>query len=350
MNKWTEILLKPQDTIALAIQILNSSGMRIALVVDKNRKLLGTVTDGDIRRSLIKHIKIDCSVDIVMNKYPSTVLISDSKEFIMSEMKKRNLLSIPIISKDKVVVGLETLQHLLEKEKYNNPVFIMAGGFGTRLRPLTEEKPKPLLNVGSRPILESIITQFIDSGFHIFYISVHYKAKMIIDYFGDGSNWGVTIKYVHESTPLGTAGSLGLLPEDVPKLPVIMMNGDLITKVNFEQLLNFHCNNSNLATMCVREYDFQVPYGVVNIKEDCVENITEKPVQKFFVNAGIYILSPELINNIDGSRYIDMPNLLQSQIKKGSGVGVFPIYEYWIDIGRMEEYERANIEAGGASL
>jgi len=338
----TEILLKPTDTLESAIQILLSSGARIALVVDSNTKLLGTVTDGDIRRALIKHMEMDCSVEKLMNSKPVTASISDPSNSIMSKMKRKVLLHVPLIDNNNTLVGLETLEHLLNKRKYDNPVFLMAGGFGTRLHPLTEKKPKPLLNVGNRPILETIINQFVETGFHNFYISTHYKAEMIREYFGNGSNWNVKIEYLHEETPLGTAGSLGLLPNTLSDFPIIMMNGDLLTKVNYENLLYFHNENAGLATMCIREYDFQVPYGVVDIEEQYVTKIKEKPVQKFFVNAGIYVLDPKIMNYVDGKSYLDMPNLLEAQIKNGERVSVFPIHEYWLDIGRMEEYQQAH--------
>jgi len=342
LKEWTEILLKPSDTLETAIQILHAGGKRIALVADKNKKLLGTVTDGDIRRALINHVTMNCSVKEVMNSRPSTALASESPDFIISKMKSRDLLSIPLVDNYGTLVGLETLQHLLEKRRNDNPVFIMAGGFGTRLHPLTEKKPKPLLNVGNRPILETIIKRFIEVGFHNFYISTHYKAEMIREHFGDGSSMDINIEYLHEEKPLGTAGALGLLPDSMPDLPVIMMNGDILTKVDFEHLLDFHQEQNGLATMCIREYDFQVPYGVVEIEEQHVTTIVEKPVQKFFVNAGIYVLDQKLINQIDGKSYLDMPNLLEAQIENSEHVSVFPIHEYWLDIGRMEEYESAH--------
>ena len=342
MKEWTEILLKPSDTLETAIQILHAGGKRIALVADKNKKLLGTVTDGDIRRALINHVTMNCSVKEVMNSRPSTALASESPDFIMSKMKRRDLLSIPLVDNYGILVGLETLQHLLEKRRYDNPVFIMAGGFGTRLHPLTEKKPKPLLNVGNRPILETIIKRFIEVGFHNFYISTHYKAEMIREHFGDGSSMDINIEYLHEEKPLGTAGALGLLPDSMPDLPVIMMNGDILTKVDFEHLLGFHQQQNSLATMCIREYDFQVPYGVVETEGHHVTTIVEKPVQKFFVNAGIYVLDHKLIRQIDGKSYLDMPNLLEYQIKNSEKVSVFPIHEYWLDIGRLEEYEIAH--------
>jgi len=342
LKDWTEILLNPTDTLETSIQVLHSGGIRIALVVDSNTRLLGTVTDGDIRRALINHIDMSCEIEKVMNDQPTTALISESSSAVLSKMKKQDLLHIPLIDGSGRLVGLEMLQHLVENKKYDNPVFLMAGGFGARLHPLTETTPKPLLNIGDQPILKTIVDQFIEAGFHNFYISTHYKADMIRDYFGDGSNWNVKIEYLHEEIPLGTAGSLGLLPDNMPDMPIILMNADLLTRVNLENLLEYHNNNSALATMCVREYDFQVPYGVVNIEGQYITGITEKPVQKFFVNAGVYVLDRKITDHIDGETYLDMPNLLESQIVMGEKVSVFPIHEYWLDVGQIEHLEQAH--------
>ncbi len=342
MNGWSKTLLKTTDPLEVAIKVLHTGGLRIALVVDDDGKLLGTVTDGDIRRALIKHVGMDYAVTKVMNNNPTTALESERPKVIMSKMKERDLLHVPIVDEQGALVGLETLQHLLDKKKYDNPVFIMAGGFGTRLHPLTKDIPKPLLHVGSRPILETIIRQFIEAGFHKFYISTHYKAEMVREYFGDGSAWDVEIEYVYEDKPLGTAGSLGLLPKNITELPILMMNGDLLTKVDFEHLLAFHHEQGASATMCIREYDFQIPYGVVNVEKQYATSIVEKPVHKFFVNAGIYVLDRKIINKVNGSTYLDMPHLLEKHIEEGDSVNIFPIHEYWVDIGRMEEYERAH--------
>ena len=344
MKDWLEILLRPEDSIQKTIEVIHSGGRRIALVVDNDRKLLGTVTDGDIRRALIRHIDMDCDVKKIMNPNPTIALESENNNSIMLKMKDRDLLHIPIVDDHNVLISLETLQHLLTKKKYDNPVFLMAGGFGKRLHPLTIDTPKPLLNIGNKPILETILMRFIKSGFHNFYISVHYKANMICEYFGDGSDWGISITYIHESQPLGTAGSLGLLPLDKIKLPIIMMNGDLLTKVNFLQLLNFHNEEKCVATMCVRKYDVQVPYGVVTIEDTSIQSIIEKPVQKFFVNAGIYVIDPSLISKVDGTTYLDMPTLLEDRKNLGESINAFPVHEYWVDIGRIDEYENAHQE------
>ncbi len=341
MKDWTQILLEPTDTLETTIKVLHAGGLRIALVVEDNI-LRGTITDGDIRRALLRHVDMDVKVTEVMNDNPITVSISDDKNSIMSAMKSRDLLHMPIIDHQGCLVGLETLQHLIDKVIYDNPVFLMAGGFGTRLSSLTKDKPKPLLHVGSKPILETILDQFIGFGFHNFYISTHYKAEMVRAHFGDGGKWGVDINYIHEDEPLGTAGALGLLPENLPDLPIIMMNGDLLTKVNFEHLLQFHTEQKSSVTMSVCKYDFQVPYGVIEQDGHIIKSIVEKPTHNFFINAGIYVLNRNLLGCIDGNSYLDMPNFLKQQIELGDKISMFPVHEYWLDIGRMEEYERAH--------
>ena len=344
MHDWKKILLSPDDTLARAVEVINNEALRIALVVDGSNKLLGTITDGDIRRALIRHIGMDASVKEVMRNEPTTASIGDNRNDILALMKTKNLLQVPILDADRCVVGLETLQDIIEGKKYDNPVFLMAGGFGKRLRPLTMVTPKPLLKVGSKPILQNILEQFIESGFHNFYISTHYKADMVRDHFGNGDAWDVNINYIYENEPLGTAGALGLLPKDMPDLPILMMNGDLLTKVNIEHLLHFHQEQDGIATMCVREYDFQVPYGVIKSDGYQIKSIVEKPVHNFFVNAGIYVLEPSLVKSVNGAGYLDMPCLLEQKIECGEQINMFPIHEYWLDIGQMEEFERANKE------
>ena len=344
MNDWSKTLVVSTSTLEVAINAISNSSMRIALIVDQEKKLCGTITDGDVRRALLRHMNMKSIVTEIMNSEPIVASSTDDHDTLLSMMKSRDILHVPIVDNMDRVIGLETLQRLVENVKYDNPVFLMAGGFGTRLQPLTKDTPKPLLNVGNRPILETILIQFVDAGFHNFFISTHYKAEMIREYFGDGSNWGVNIQYVHESEPLGTAGALGLLPLRSPGLPILMMNGDLLTKVNFEHLLDFHSEQGGLATMCVREYDFQVPYGVVTIDNQYINMIKEKPIHKFFVNAGIYVLELDLLDELNGAVYLDMPNLFEAYIEQGDQINAFPIHEYWLDIGRMEEYERANQE------
>jgi dTDP-glucose pyrophosphorylase len=345
MNNWKDILLAPDDSLECAIKVLHKGGCRIALVTDKFNILLGTVTDGDIRRALIEQLAMESPISLVMNSNPITASNKVEKKEILSLMSDKSLLHMPIVDKDKVLFGLETLQHLIENTRYDNPVFLMAGGFGTRLYPLTKDIPKPLLKVGGKPILEIIIEQFIDHGFHNFYISTHFKSEQIRNYFKDGKSHNVSIKYVHEDVPMGTAGSLGLLPNNLIDLPVIVMNGDLLTKVDFKNLLNFHSEHNSEATMCVREYNFQVPYGVVEIENYSIKEIKEKPVHRFFVNAGIYVLNRSLIDKVNGTSYLDMTDFLEKELDN-DGVNAFPVHEYWLDIGQIDEYKRANREVG----
>ena len=342
MKDWKKTTIKKNDSLEKAIKVLHLGGLRLALVVDDKMKLLGTITDGDIRRAILDHLPMSTVIEEVMSKDPLTALISDSEDAVMSKMRSRDLLHIPIVDKDDILVGLKTLQDLTYNNKLHNPVVIMAGGFGKRLHPLTEDLPKPLLEVGGHPILETILSRFIKYGFHNFYISTYYKAHQIHNYFGDGSSLGVNINYINEDKPLGTAGSIALLPENLPDLPILMMNGDVLTNVNFEHLLNFHQEHNGIATLCIREYDVQIPFGVVDIKKQKAKKFLEKPVKKFFVNAGIYVFERDLINRVNSGQYIDMPTLLENQINDGYTVNVFPIHEYWKDVGHMEEYKSVN--------
>ncbi len=266
-------------------------------------------------------------------------------------MNEHDVLFIPIVEEHKLV-GLETLHSaLVTKPSYKNPVFIMAGGFGTRLRPLTDNCPKPMLKVGDKPILETLIKGFIKAGFHNFYISTHYMPEQIQQHFGDGSDLGVNISYVHENIPLGTGGALGLLPEDMPKdLPLLMINGDILTNVDFQRLLKFHMESDADATMCVREYDYQIPYGVINGEGSKITSMVEKPVQRFFVNAGIYVVSPQVIQSVEKNKKIDMPTLLELHMEKRQKVLMFPIHEYWLDIGRIDDFNRAQVDISNLGL
>ena len=327
-----------------AIEVLNNESLRIVLVGDDDQKLVGTVTDGDIRRGLLRHLTMNAALSEFMSTQPTVASVTDDRDQILLKMQELDLLQIPIVDESGKIVGLETIHHLLAKKQYDNPVFLMAGGFGKRLRPLTEHTPKPMLYVGSKPILETILEQFINAGFHNFYISTHFKAEILQAHFGDGSDWGVSINYIHEEKPLGTAGALGLLPKEACDLPILLMNGDLLTKVDFQELLSFHAENGGDATMCVREYDFQVPYGVIQAEEHRITSIVEKPVHKFFINAGIYVLNPDAINGIDGRSYLDMPSLLNEKINGNRLVNMFPLHEYWLDVGRVDEFEKAQLD------
>jgi dTDP-glucose pyrophosphorylase len=339
---WKNTVLKPSDSIKDALRIIDAEALRIALVIDDDMRLLGVVTDGDIRRGLLQNASLDSAVSNVMNKTPITADVGTLRKDLVKLMTSKSLLAIPLVDSGRVV-GLETLQRYTGR-RYENPVFVMAGGFGTRLRPLTDTCPKPMLKVGNKPILETVLSSFIKAGFVNFYISTHYMPEVIRKYFGDGSKWNVAISYVHEEQPLGTGGALGLLPDDLPDLPLILMNGDVLTNVDFERVLEFHNKNNAAATMCVRDYEYQVPFGVINGEGHFIRSMVEKPIQRFFVNAGIYVVSPDMRKSVVKQQRIDMPSLLEKFIEQGSDVLMFPIHEYWLDIGRIDDFHRAQTD------
>lgn len=348
MKQWQNALVNHDASLEQAIEVLDKAALRIALVVDDVDSLQGTLTDGDVRRALLKHLPLDTPVNQVMNANPKTAGLSWAEARVLALMEQYEVLQLPLVDDDQKVVGLANLHDLLNKHRYDNPVFLMAGGFGTRLRPLTNNCPKPMLKVGDKPILEQILLGFVNAGFHRFYISTHYMPEVIRDYFGSGEKWGVSIEYIHEEEPLGTGGALGLLPHEDINLPLFVMNGDLLTSLNIRSFLEFHESHGNLATMCVRKYEHQVPYGVITSEGTQIKSMVEKPVHKFFVNAGIYLLNPELVKSVKRGVRVDMPTLLEQQIEKGRPVNMFPVHEYWLDIGQMGDFQRAQDEVGGA--
>ena len=340
---WKTTLANENTSIIDVMRIIDKDSLKIACIVDQEMRLKGIVTDGDIRRALIGGVSLTAPISVAMNTDPTTVGTDYDHNKLLIYLKENSLLHMPIVESGKLV-NLVTLEELLAPRRKDNPVFIMAGGFGTRLRPLTDNCPKPLLKVGEKPILETIIDSFVSHGFHNFYISTHYLPQMIMDYFGDGSHKNISIKYIHEEHPLGTGGALGLLPKDEINSPLIMINGDILTNVNFSHLLEYHNSSSSCATMAVREYDIKVPYGVVNIVGEHIKDIVEKPTHTFFVNAGIYVINPEVIQEVENSVKIDMPTLLENKIKLSKDVGVFPIHEYWLDIGQLDEFKKAQLD------
>ena len=338
---WKSSILNYKEDMKSAINNLENGKSRIALVVDDKGKLIGTITDGDIRRAILANLPMDSKLKEFMKDQPVCIDSEKNKDDILRLMREKDILQVPILDKNKKVVGLETLNHLLEGKKIDNPVFIMAGGFGTRLAPLTDETPKPLLKIGSKPILERILLKFIDAGFHKFYISTHFMADKIKEYFNDGSEWNISIKYIHEDKPLGTGGSLGLLPKSEIDLPLVMMNGDLLSEVNFVELLRYHYEKKGMVTICVSQYELQIPYGVVVKDEHKFIKIDEKPSEKFFINAGIYVVDPSIVSGVGGSSYLDMPTLLNEISLKNLPVNIFPIHEYWLDVGQLSDFNKA---------
>jgi len=348
MNQIDKIKLTVESTIQDALQIIDSGAVKIALVVDSENKLIGTLSDGDIRRGILKGLTLTDSIEYCYFKKPTMVTVNAPNNEIIKLCTTKKIYQIPVVDSNGKVIRLCMLDELLKPQAHDNKVVLMVGGLGSRLRPLTENTPKPMLMVGDKPILQTIVEKFAQYGFVNIVMCVNYKSHVIQEHFGDGSQFGVNIEYVLEDKRMGTAGALTLLKDKpTPTQPFFVMNGDLLTNINFENFLEYHNSHNASASMCVREYDFQVPYGVVNIDEGKIKSIEEKPVHKFFVSAGIYLLNPECIDLVPEEQFYDMPTLFEQLIAQKKNTISFPLREYWLDIGRIEEYDKANREYHG---
>ncbi|UTW51613.1 nucleotidyltransferase family protein [bacterium SCSIO 12827] len=341
MGNWRDAIIRPHDTILAAIESIERGVRQIALVLDDDERLIGSVTDGDIRRAILKGMTLEQPVVHAMNSAPFRVDRDHDKSALKATMLARRLHQVPVTDSDGHVIDLIIIDDLVKSgQARENWVVLMAGGLGRRLHPLTENTPKPLIEVGGKPLLEGIVENFVSQGFSRFYISINYKGDQIRNHFGDGGKWNSEIRYLSENIPMGTAGALSLI-DPPPETPLIVMNGDLLTEIDFNRALEFHDEQGATGTMGVRSYDFQVDFGVVDIDNGRISAINEKPVHKFFVNAGIYVLDPSALADIPRDTATDMPALFESWMAAGKNCAAFPIHEYWLDVGRIEDLERA---------
>ena len=345
MYKIDEIKINQNASIKEALKVIDKGAIKVAVVLSDDGLLLGMLSDGDIRRALLKGMSLGDSIAGIINKHPVVANINDTKERILELANEKKLHQIPIISNGKLI-GIQDIREFLAPKNKPNKVILMVGGLGTRLRPLTNDVPKPMLDVGNKPILHTIVENFAKYGYTDIIMCVNYKSEIIKEYFGNGDKFGVKIEYVLENQRMGTAGALSLLKEK-PKDDFFVMNGDLLTNVNFEYLHEYHKDSNALASICIRKYEMQVPYGVVNVRANKVTSIEEKPTQSFFVSAGIYMFSPIVLDFIPKGVFYDMPTLFSELLKQGFAVYPFFIREYWLDIGKMDEYRRANDEYEG---
>jgi len=343
MKNWEETLVNPETSLREVLAIIDRLGCQMVLVVDNNRRLLGTLSDGDARRALLAGGTLTDKAANAMQRKPTVAFIGETRASRLNTMKHLGLHQLPLVNQNQIVVGLDLIDDFFETPQRDEWVIIMAGGLGSRLNQLTEHTPKPMLKVGSKPILETILRNFIEQGFHQFYLAVNYKAEQIEQYFGDGSAFGVTINYLKENKRMGTAGALSLLPQKLEH-PCIVTNGDLLTRENFALMLERHLAEQADATMGIRNYEMQVPFGVVREQAGRILAIEEKPMQYFTISAGMYVLSPNMMSLLSKDSYCDMPELFEKAIHAGLHVRCHPVESYWLDIGRPAEYERANFE------
>ncbi|MFS8541204.1 MAG: nucleotidyltransferase family protein, partial [Tissierellales bacterium] len=333
--KLDTILISIDCTIREVLEKLDIGAKGIVLVVDRDKKLIGTITDGDVRRALLKGYSIDDNIDSIIHKNPICVLQGTDRQKIKDIFIKKAVKQIPVVNENGMVVDLIGINDILIPEGKENPVVIMAGGLGTRLKDLTKEVPKPMLKVGQDPILYHIINNFKRYGYNRFLISVNYKAKIIENYFQDGYAYGVKISYIREKERLGTAGGIKLAEEYLSK-PFFVINGDIFTNLNVDNMMKYHLDNQFDMTIAVRKYVYQIPYGVIETKDNVVKNIKEKPEKEYLINGGIYCLNPEIVKLIPDGRYYEITDLINTCIYKGLKVGYYEIKEYWMDIGKIE--------------
>lgn len=331
--------LKTFDDVLIALE---QTGIGSLVIVDEGLSLLGLITDGDIRRALLN--KVTC-IETIINKKPEAWQNTQSRQAGINHMKKIHRNILPVIDEQNKLVDVLCLDEI-SFDTIGNPVVIMAGGLGTRLYPLTKETPKPMLPINGKPILERIIEKLILQGFQNFYISINYLGEQIKEYFQDGLKWDVSIKYIEETKRLGTAGALFQL-RGMIKEPFVVMNGDIITDLDFRSFLKFHQENNSLSTMCLYKQVHQVPFGVVEFDNNFkIISMKEKPKNEYYVNMGIYVVSPEVIQYIPKNEYYDMPTLFQNLIDDKKNTKVFVFDGLWNDIGRVEDYKSANFIKG----
>jgi dTDP-glucose pyrophosphorylase/CBS domain-containing protein len=345
---FSSLVVSETCTIREVISCIDRNGKGIAIVLDGDNRLIATVTDGDIRRAILAGLDVDLPVRELLHRRtntphgPITAPVGTADTTLLHMMAETTVRHIPLVDEDNRVVDVALLSELVKEYELPLRAVVMAGGFGTRLRPLTEDLPKPMLPLGSRPLLELIVEQLRDAGIRQLNVATHYKGEMISEHFKDGQDFGVDIRYVKENQPLGTVGALSLLEES--EEPLLVINGDILTRVDFRAMLNFHREHNADLTVAVRQYELRVPYGVVDTDGVAVRGILEKPVVKQFINAGIYLLNPAVRRMIPNDQPYDIPDLIQLLLKDGRHVVCFPIREYWLDIGEAEQYDQAKLD------
>ena len=337
MNSSSHHLVNETDSIVASLKRLDSLREKILFVVDESNMLLGSVTDGDIRRGLIRGIAVDQSISNCMNTSCQYILEQELDKFTENNYNSE-IIAMPIVDRSNTILDI-WLPHS-KATSISSPIVIMAGGKGKRLRPYTLDCPKPMLKVDGKPMLEKIIDQCISYGFQNYFISVNYLKSQIMDYFGDGSSKNISITYLEEDSPLGTAGSLTLLPTNLD-VPFLIINGDVLSRVDYSRLINYHNEHRFLFTLCVKNEEYTIPFGVVKSDGSKVLSIEEKPTQNVLVNAGIYIMDPSLLRYMNRNEYLDMPTFISQLKSKNIDSSTCFIHEYWLDIGRKETLAQA---------
>ena len=340
--------IDPGASITEAVQRLDQAGTGALLLAGPERRLLGLLTDGDVRRALLRGVSFEEACTTIATAKPVVAQEGVSFADALQVMNRHDVNHLPVVDAKGLLAGLLLRRDLVTQEGVPISAVIMAGGFGIRLRPLTDQTPKPMLPVGDRPLLARTIERLRQAGIRHVNVTTHHLADRIMSYFGDGQAHGVEIHYVSEERPLGTCGGLKLVDESPG--PVLVINGDILTGVNFRELVTFHQRHHADATVCVRKYDVQVPYGVVESDGPWLQTVREKPLVSLFVNAGIYLLEPGLRHYIPEGERFDMTDLINRLVADGRCVVSFPIMEYWLDVGKPADYAQAQRDVEDARI
>jgi dTDP-glucose pyrophosphorylase len=333
-----KICVSPYVTIRQALHVLNAGHRRIVLIVDPDNRLLGVIADSDIRRALLQGVSFDLPVSDIMVIHPIVAESGMSDRAMLALMQREKCYEIPVLDENGEVIDLKTIDSLVAEDQ-STEVIIMAGGLGKRLAPLTDDTPKPLVPIGGRPILFILLDQLLLAGFRKITITLNYKAEMIKEAIVGIAAYSEFVNFTVEKEPLGTAGALSLL-ESRPSGPFLVMNADLLTKIDFRAMLQFHQAENNHVTTAAREEKYRLPVGVIKLRGTRALGIEEKPVYAYFVNAGIYVLDPSILELVPAD-YYDMPDLINAAISQGKEVGIFPVHEYWLDVGTPDKLRLA---------
>jgi dTDP-glucose pyrophosphorylase len=338
---WQRAILEPGATLHDAIRKLNDVALKIVLVCDRAGTLIGTISDGDIRRGLLRGLTLQSPVTEVTRRDPLVVPEGMGREMVFQLMAANKIQQIPVVDAEHRPVGLHLWDELTTPSERPNLMVIMAGGMGTRLRPFTESCPKPMLPVAGKPMLEHIIERALQEGFRHFLLAIHYLGHIVEEHFGNGDRLGARIDYLREEAPLGTAGALSLLAPR-PELPFVVTNGDVMTDIRYGELLDFHLRHAAVATMAVRQHEWQHPFGVVQMDGVDIVGFEEKPVARTHINAGVYALSPGALDCLPTNERCDMPGLFERVQSLGLRTVAYPMHEPWLDVGRPDDLAKAN--------
>jgi dTDP-glucose pyrophosphorylase len=341
---WKKVALPPNSTLEVALRVLDDTAMQIILVTDSNSHLLGTLTDGDIRRALLKGAHLDEQIVQFMNSNPTTAPVGSIDSNLTEMMRRMGIHRVPLIDSANEICGLAVLEGLIKTKSRPNPVLIMAGGRGERLKPLTDSTPKPLLTIAGQPLIEILLGRLASQGFHKIWISVHYKAEDIINRLGDGSQFNIEIEYLKEETPLGTAGAIKLLPAFETQAPILVCNSDLMNSANFGAIVDHHVATNAVATMTVSKYLIEIPFGVIQVEGGKLKGFKEKPVRSELISAGINVFNTEILPLLPKKKRLDIPDVYTKLLEDKANISIYELEGYWLDVGTTKSMKQAEID------